>query len=219
MRFADRPRACREETLINNNISMKNKLTFIITLLIVLAIGLWLGLNLAQKDNLEPAEENTTMEFGVPDSVIVMDDFTMSIPLGWEKTDAPQGSIAMVINNDEEVINARVKAMDFKTYSAVSKESLNGRIFGIYLEDYKDTLTQLYEGITFTHEEQTTINGQEAQVIEAKLTVNKVNFNVLFVLIKDNNENVWTITFNTASYNWDGYMKLFYQTAGSFRIR
>ena len=108
---------------------------------------------------------------------------------------------------------------NFKSYFAVSYDTLQGKNMNDYLQTLKNRLSQTIPNIAFTKEQDVTINGNLAYAIEAELTQQGVDFKVLMVVVSGQGEDIWVISFNTVKSNWDSYKDMFYGVASSFIVK
>lgn len=203
---------------------MMDKPNFIAAMVLVFIIavigGFYLGKAVDKEEVIINNDNNLTIDLAERKQMLIKDDFVMSMPTNWvEEVKTDEGIVAMIVNNKEEATNQWVKELDFKTYSAVSFEALAGRTPDKFIEDYKSALSKVHPGIIYSNEKTEVINGYDAYLMEARFYQDKVYFKVLISLIKGRGEEIWAVTFNTLSSNWDSYRDLFYQTLGSFQVR
>jgi hypothetical protein len=151
-----------------------------------------------------------------PQSKIITDDFSIDLPEGWQQIDAVVGTTAMAVNMNENISDPAVQKINFRSYFAVAYETFEEGSIKEYTEVIKQALEQSIGSVVFTLEEDTTINGQPANQIEAEMTQQGVDFKVLLVIVKGHGDDIWTISFNTTESNWKEYKQIFYNTAKSF---
>ncbi len=204
---------------------MQNKnliLSVALTIIILAVIG---GLYFTGKlsFNSESPSENVETPSGnnqEPTANLIDEpEFSMKISEGWTRVTPPQNVAAMVVNIGEEITDPEAQKIGFKTYYTASHDVLAGRTSDEYLEAAKGDLDKALPGITYTKEEDSSFDGQDASIVEAEVTQMGVNFKVLLVFIWHENENVWVLSFDTSKSNWDGYRDLFYSTAQTFHVK
>ncbi len=217
---------------------MKNK-TIIIVLIILGIILVWLiGVyfigqnkspinlpgNTATNQAPTPKPGGTANNTGIneqkdaeqPQNKLVTDDFEVNLPAGWRQTAPAVGASAMAFDSNERIDDPAVKRINFKSYFAVSYDSLQDKSMSEYLQIVKSGLQQTISGVVFTKDQDTTMNGKPAHAIEAELTQQGVNFKILMVIIAGQGKDVWVMSFNTTKSGWDGYKEIFYSIANSF---
>jgi len=168
---------------------------------------------------LSETEKGEKRKESLQEILLVKDDFSLSLPKGWKETSAPAGVSAMATNIEEEIADSKAKRINFRTYVSVNYDSLNSRSKEEYLNFVKNSLIQTLPGITFTYEKTGSIDSRDAYFIEAEVRQQQIDFKILLVLIKGNDEDVWRLNFNTLKSNWIDYKELFYQTAETFKVK
>jgi len=163
--------------------------------------------------------QNSQPNVGQSQNKLVTDDFSIDLPDGWRKTAPVIGATAMAINADETISDPAVQKINFKSYVAVSYDTLQGKTMSEYLQNIKSELQRLISNAVFTKEEDININDRPAHAMEAEMTQQGVNFKVLMVVMGGEGEDVWVISFNTTKNNWDGYKETFYNIAKSFSLK
>lgn len=191
---------------------MQNK-TLIYTIIAIIILGAAAGIYFTRENKILGNESIKE------ENVLVTDDFSIERPEGWEQMSAPMGVSAIVVNVNEQITDPEAKKINFRSYFSVSYDTLQGKTEPEYFNYIKNSLTQALPEIKFTQEKQITINNDKAQALEADLTQQGVDFKVLMVITKGQGSDVWIISFNTLKSKWDGYKDLFYQTAGTFRLK
>lgn len=154
-----------------------------------------------------------------PQNKIITDDFSINLTTGWKQTAPAMGASAMAVNTDEYINDPAAQKINFKSYFAVSYDTLQGKSINDYLQTVKNGLSQAISNVVFTKEQDMTINGSSAHAIEAELTQQGVNFKILMVVVAGQGEDVWVISFNTTKSSWDGYKETFYSIADSFSLK
>jgi len=202
---------------------VKNKkILYIVIVVLVIGSGLFFFLrkgnnklpvnpskNIAQQTNIEQTQNKK----------IVTDDFEINVPAGWEKTAPAMGSSAMAVKTDENLNDPAAQKINFKSYFAVSYDTLQDKNMSEYLQIVKNGLQQTVPGVVFTKDQDMTINNRSAHAIEAELTQQGVNFKILLTVIAGEGKDVWVMSFNTTKNAWDGYKETFYSVADSFSLK
>jgi len=205
---------------------MKNKNIIIISIVLIMA-GLILAeffvfkqdkpLDVNKNDNY--TQEGDSLDTEQMENKLVTDNFSLNLPAGWIKTDAIEGVTAMAINSKENITDPAAKAINFKTYIAVSEDILNGKSLKEYMQIVKDGLRETISNVIFSNENEVVINERPAYAMEANLTQQNVNFKVLMVAVQGEGDDVWVISFNTIAGNWADYEKTFSNIANSFSLK
>ena len=200
--------------------------TLIIVLVSVLIIGgIGVGIYLIKVDKMSgPRTEQGGPSASGPQAPqgeenLAKEDFSVYIPEGWRKTAPPQGVSAMVINADEEITDPAAKKINFRTYFAVSYDSLQGKSMEEYIQILKNNLAQTVGNIDFGGENAITVNGREARAIDAGISQQGAEFKVLIVAIRGGGEDIWLLSFNTVKSSWDKYRDLFAEITNSFQVK
>ena len=209
---------------------MKNKITFII--LIIVAVTVVVGISFYFiKKNKAPTNfvENTTLpsqsevnnqtNSEQSQNKLVTDDFEINLPGGWRETAPAMGASAMAVNADEQLTDPAAQKINFRSYFAVSYDTLQGKSLSEYMQGVKNYLQQITSGIVFAQEHDMIINDQPARAFEASFIQQGVNFKILMVAVKGAGDDVWVISFNTLQDTWTEYQKIFSDIAGSFRLK
>jgi len=199
---------------------MKNKLLIAILLVVVIAVCAFYYFkqdNLTEEGVIQQNQENISQNRGK----MVTDDFEIDVPEGWNKVPEPSmGVSAMAVNSSEETNDPAIELINFKSYVAVSYDTLNGKNLAGYMQDVKNGLTQLVsEEVSFGEEKDTIVNGMNARKLELEMTQQGADFKVLIVAVEGNNGDVWTISFNTAKSKWDSYKEEFLSVVDSFTLK
>ena len=209
---------------------MRNKIAIIVSIIVIVAIAAVIGFYFIQK-NKAPAsliENNMPLrQSGANDQIsseqsqnkLITDDFEINLPEGWRKTAPAMGSSAMAVNADEQLNDPAAQKINFRSYFAVSYDTLQGESLNEYLQGVKSQLQQTISGVVFAQEHDTTINGKAARAFEASFIQQGVNFKILIVAVKGTGDDVWIISFNTLQSAWAEYQKTFSDIAGSFSLK
>jgi len=208
---------------------MKNKVLIPIIILVILGVGIGVGYYVAKGNILSKssAGEHQNKPGLLPEAnqtpsheyTLEKEDFSINVPAGWKESSPPSGVSAMVVNIGEQPTEDAAKRINFKSYFAVSYDTLAGRTREKYLEDYKQKLKEVLPEIVFVNENPGSIGEKDAYFIEANLTQQGVDFKVFLVLVRGKGDDIWTISFNTLKNDWLKYKDLFYRTAESFEVR
>ena len=154
-----------------------------------------------------------------PQDKLVTNDFEVDLPTGWRQTAPAMGASAMAINANEHIDDPAAQKINFKSYFAVSYDTLQGKNMSEYAQTVKSGLQQAISNAVFTKEQDMTINGRSARAIEVELTQQGVNFTILMVIVKGQGDDVWVMSFNTTKSSWEGYKETFYDIANSFSLK
>ena len=209
---------------------MKNKIAIIILIIVVVAVATGISFYFIQKnkapvnsvENTTPpsqSEINNQTNSEQSRSKLVTDDFEISLPEGWRKTAPAMGASAMAVKADEQLTDPAAQKINFRSYFAVSYDTLQGKSLSEYVQSVKSQLQQIISGVVFVQEHDTTINDKPAQAFEASFTQQGVNFKILMVAVKGAGDDVWVMSFNTLQSTWTEYQKTFSDVAGSFRLK
>jgi len=209
---------------------MKNKIAIIVLSIAIIAIVGGIGFYFIQKnkapidsvENTAPSSQtgtNNQVNSEQSQNKLVTDDFEISLPEGWQKTTPAIGASAMAVKADEQLNDPAAQKINFKSYFAVSYDTLQGKSLSEYLQVVKGQLQQTVPGVVFAQEHDTTINGKAARAFEANLTQQGVNFKILMVAIKGIGDDVWVISFNTLQSTWTEYQETFSDIANSFNLK
>lgn len=204
----------------------KNKIILILALIIVvLAVSAGVYMSGREKTSLNQEESSAESQTGTNNIIagnnqLVTDDFSMDLPAGWSKTiDTVEGVSAMAANPDEIINDPAAQKINFKSYLAVSFDTMMGQTMEEYMQSVKDELQKSVPGVIFANESNVTINGRPARAIEAEMTQQGTNFKVLIVAVQGNGDDVWVLSYNTVKSSWDGYTEAFAASAKSFVLK
>lgn len=201
---------------------MKNKTLVIIVLIIALAVCVFYYLNQGKslsENIIQQNQDNPGPNEGQSQGKLVTDDFEINIPEGWTMTEPVEGASAMAVDQSGRIDDPSVELINFKSYMAVSYDVLSGRTLTEYMQDVKDTLSQLVPEVSFGEENDAVINDRNARGLELEMTQQEVDFKVLIVTVEGENGDVWTISFNTTEALWDSYKEEFSNIANSFKLK
>jgi len=181
-------------------------------------------------DLLNPAPEDTSLNQTStqannpantiqPQSKMITDDFSIDLPAGWKQTAPAMGASAMAVNADENINDPAAQKINFKSYFAVSYDTLKGKNINNYSQTIKDGLSQTFPDAIFSNEKDITINGNSAHTMEVEFAQQGVNFKILMVAVVGQGDDAWVISFNTTKSAWDGYKEIFSNIANSFIVK
>lgn len=196
---------------------MKNKILVIVLIVVIVIAAILIGYRFLPKNN--QAGGNNQPTDGQSQNKLVTDYFEIVLPAGWQQAAPPVGASAMAVDNNEEIIDAAAQKINFKTYMAVSYDTLQGKSLNEYMQNIKSQLQQAIPGVVFSQEHATTINNRDGLGIEADLTQQGVSFKLLMVAIKGDGDDVWIMSFNTLQSSWMAYQETFSGIANSFKLK
>lgn len=209
---------------------MRNKIVIIIIIIMVAIMAVAVGFYFTQKNKLSanpvgnttPAgqfETNNQTNPEQPQNKLITDDFEIILPEGWRQTAPAIGTSAMAVNINEIIDDSAVQKINFKSYFAISYDTLPGKSLSEYLQGVKGQLQQTISDVVFSQEHETTINGKAARAFEASFAQQGVNFKILMVAVEGAGDDVWIISFNTLESTWAQYQEIFSNTANSFSLK
>ncbi|MFA5098727.1 MAG: hypothetical protein WC461_00710 [Candidatus Paceibacterota bacterium] len=200
---------------------MKNKI-IVIVLIIVIAVAAVLTsfYFIKQKKTLTNFPENIGQQAPVENqNKLVADDFDIVLPAGWKKTEPAIGTLAMAVNANEQLNDPAAQKINFRSYFAVSYDTLQGKSMAGYMQTIKDSLLQTVSSAVFANEQDVNINGRAVRAVEVELTQQGVDFKILMVAIRGEGDDVWVISFNTIKSSWDGHRETFSNIVRSFNLK
>lgn len=218
---------------MKNNLFMKNKvLVIIIAAILIIGGAVGLGVYFMKKEKpinseLGPSQQETkpegigaiTGENQNQNRIVAKDDFSLNAPKEWLEAGAPSGVSLMLVNNSEQTTNPAAKKINFRSYFSVSYDTLGENTKDKYMDILKNNLKQAIPEIVFSKESSLLIDGREAKALEAEISQQGVDFEILIFVISGKDKDVWIISFNTLREKWDNYKSLFYQIAESFKLK
>ncbi len=196
---------------------MKNKVAIIVLIVVIVIVAILIGYRFLPKNN--QAGGNNQTDAGQSQNKLVTDDFEISLPVGWQQAAPPVGASAMAVDNNEEISDPAAQKINFKTYVAVSYDTLQGKSLSEYLQSIKGQLQQALPGTVFSQEHDAVINSRTARAFEVDLTQQGASFKILIVAIKGEDDDVWTMSFNTLQNSWMAYQETFSGIANSFKLK
>ncbi|MFH1423710.1 MAG: hypothetical protein ABIG29_02040 [Candidatus Nealsonbacteria bacterium] len=172
----------------------------------------------------EPESPSNGGEEIIGETVLLKDDFEITLPPGWqEATTPPEGILAMAIDGKEDISEGVFQKLDFRTNFSVKRDDMkkyaNFNNLGDYITSIKTSLVQMVPGISFVQEEQKVIDGRRAILIECSSRQEEADFKTLLVFVEDSDSIVYAISFNTFQSSWASYRDTFYRIAESFKLK
>ena len=199
------------------------KKTILIIILAVVIIGGIIGVEVylakTRKGSVALAPESAGQESQGRTRTVAKDDFSLQAPKEWLEAAAPVGVSLMLVNSNEQTTNSAAKRINFRSYLSIGYDALVDNTKEQYLEILKDNLRQSIPGVVFTNETALSIDGRQTDVLELEIFQQGVDFKVLMFVVSGEGKDVWVISFNTLKESWDIYKDLFYQIAGSFKVK
>jgi hypothetical protein len=220
---------------------MKNKLIYIVLAIIgVIALSVYFALgnpflkeeSPAQDKNaeseevkqVEDSENNNEADLkGVPPTNqttnnIVTDDFEITPPPGWEGRPAPEGVLAIAIKPSEVMTDTEATKIGFKSYFAVTKDTLQGNTKEEYVSFIGEELKKISSSVTLDTVWSTKVDRKDATVLDISMTQENINFKISMFLVW-NGDDIWVISFNTTEDKWNEYQDAFFTSGNSFRLK
>lgn len=197
----------------------------LVTIICLVVIGAGLGIYYFQKSSTEKqveplaTQEEQSEKKTKKDNLLVRDEYSILIPVGWKEVAAPTGVSAMVSYIDEEITDPGAKKINFKTYYSIQYDVLQNKSLTEHAEIVKAQLKQALPEISFVNERSLIVNGREAYNLETDLSQKGVDFKISMVFIKGKADDVWTFIFNTPKSNWQKYQSLFQEIIQSFEVK
>lgn len=201
---------------------MKNKKIIIGLIVVVVVIAAGIFFWRMNNNSVPPVEDNgasTQPKAEQSQNKLETEDFSINLPNGWEESTSTRGVLAVAVNAGEKINNTAAQKINFKSYFAINKDKLDGKSINEYSETLKSYLAQNIPGTAFTKEEDTTINGKSAHLIEMEFTQEGLDLKILTALVEGLENDVWAVSFNTPRSAWDGYKEMFYDTANTFKLK
>ncbi len=210
---------------------MKNKIIICVSIIAIAVVAVLAGLYFIKQNKVltnspenigqQASTGNQNNEAGNQQSQnkLVTDDFDIVLPVGWKKTEPAIGTSAMAINVNEQLNDPAAQKINFRSYFAVSYDTLQGKSMAEYMQTTKYALSQTVSSAVFANEQDVNINGRAVRAVEVELTQQGVNFKILIVAIRGEGDDVWIISFNTIKSSWDGYREIFSNIVRSFNLK
>ena len=201
----------------------KNIIIGVVIGLVVVAVGLtlWKGTGTAPEG---PAAENGTAnqapDTGQPQSKILTDTFSIDLLPGWVQIEPAEGATAMAVDAADEISDPAALEIGFRSYFAVTADTLGGKGISDYTATVKSELAGLIPGVAFINELDTTVGDRFAHFFELTMTQQDIPFRVLMAVVSGRSgDDVWVLSFNTTAGMWERYREAFYAVAQSFVVK
>lgn len=167
-----------------------------------------------------PADEKEVLE----ETRLLKNDFELILPPGWqEATSSLEEILAIGIDAQEDIADGKFQKFNFRTNFTIKSDDLSkyssADTLDKYVESVKTSLMQTIPSIKLIKEEQKTINGSQAILIECSSSQEGVGFKTLLVFVKGKDNILYAISFNTFQSSWAKYQSVFEQIAQSFKLR
>lgn len=209
---------------------MKNKIAIIVSIIVVIVIVAVISFYFIQKNKssissientMPPSQPGVSDQTGTeqPQNKLVTDDFEINLPAGWRQTAPTMGASAMAVNTNEQLNDPAAQKINFRTYFAVSYDTLQEKSLSEYLQSVKNQLQQTISNAVFAQERDITINDKAARAVEINLTQQGVDYKILMIVVAGKGDDVWVMSFNTIKSSWDGYEETFSSIAKSFSLK
>lgn len=192
---------------------MNRKRIFNITMMgglaLVVLIGMYVNFKTPPAINRENLGGNVRKKSGniVQKENIIKNKFSIELPKGWKDDLNATTSIKVVNINENKVEN-------YSFYSIDLYDINKGDLSSIKYELQRDL-----PDVEFNSENSSTINGNEAYVVEGKFSQAENKYRFLSALIKGNEDEKWKFFSRSLESNWEDYRGLFYQVLKSFQLR
>ncbi len=201
----------------------KNNIFIIIFLILIFGVIIFLIFQKPLEENsvsLPQEKEEPEEELKEPEDQIVLGNgFSILIPAGWTKQEAPLGISLLVTDTVNQPQEERAQQINFVSYYAVTLDSLDDvEDLEEYEKVLKKTLLEYSPQAIFKNEKILDINANPARSFELEIKENKIEFKVLVVIIKGKGDDVWAISFNTVKADWEQNRTVFEKVAQSFLI-
>lgn len=214
---------------MNRNIStLRHSIYVALAAIILLAVGVIIGMYIPrlEQDAENRKAEKTQMEQQKQfeekiskDRTFDQKDFAIKIPAGWTEISPMPSTSATIMAATEKVTDPALQKINFKSYYAITYDTLSGKTLKDYLANMKTTLPKIIPTIKLSTEKSTKVNGQPAYTFESTASQRGADFNLLVAVIQGKNNDVWTLSFNTGVGFWTAYEDIFYSVIDSFIIK
>ncbi|MCK9187012.1 MAG: hypothetical protein PHS16_01705 [Candidatus Colwellbacteria bacterium] len=168
-----------------------------------------------QTEQLSASQESQTVLSG---NNIVTDNFQITPPPGWESRPPQEGILAIAVNTNEVLNNSGAENIGFRSYFAITKDNLQGQTKEEYINFISNELKKISSSVSIEKIWATKIDGKDASALEISLTQQSVDFKALIFLIWDE-EDIWTVSFNTITDKWSEYEDKFFLSGSSFQLK
>jgi hypothetical protein len=208
---------------------MNKKILFLITIGFFILAAVFLGFYFSKKkifDNSPingQARQNDSQlnqaDASQSGNKLVTDDFEIMLTAGWVNTQALMGTLAMAVDSKENIKEPAAQKINFKSYLAVSHDTLSKKSLSEYMQTVKVSLRQTIPNAVFSNENNLEINGRLAYAMEVEMNQQEVDFKVLIIAVSGNEDDAWILSFNTLKDSWQSYTQNFSDMAQSFFIK
>lgn len=189
-------------------------LAVIILIIIVGAVYIFLSGFSSQNSDTQKGPAYETVK-----NKLATDDFEITLADGWKGVPAATGISAVAVDTNENITDPAAQRINFKTYLAVSHDTLNGKNITEYMQTVKTSLLQTMPDTVFSNEHTLTINNRQVLAMEADIANQGADYKVLIVAVKGNGEDVWVMSFNTLKSSWQQYAQTFSDMANNFIVK
>jgi hypothetical protein len=196
---------------------MNKKIILAVVIVVVATAAVFIGFKLGS--NNQPVSLDDLLYQDVKTDLIEKEEYSFKPLAGWKESRPPAGVNLMLVNTEEKTGDEALDRINFKSYLAVSYDTLNGRNETEYIDYLKEQIRQASANVNFLSENSQRINNNDAYVMEAEIAQGGANFKVLIAVIGDTGEGRWILSFNTGQITWENYRDEFYQTIDSFRLK
>jgi len=148
----------------------------------------------------------------------VGDDFTIVSPKGWVQTHMQSTLVSFQNLAETHPEGSAAAKINFKSYIAVSSDSTQGKAIEEITKLIKQQVQAVAPSVSFSSETDEIIDGQPAQIMEADLNQQNIDFKILMAVIIKGDE-YFTISANTTTQKWTEYNEIFYDTIRSFKFK
>lgn len=164
---------------------------------------------------------NQTVTDAAPTSNIIEKEyFSLELPKEWIEKSAQTGIEMMAVNLNEKITNEEAKKINFRTYLAIIYYNLDGMTEQNFIENFKKSAIKSTQDIKFQSEETTEVDGNKVSTFEVSLSQNGVSYKSLIgIVFEKESKDVWVLTFNTLSENWDRNKEQLNNILKSFKVK
>lgn len=146
--------------------------------------------------------------------------FSIEIPKEWIEKAAQNGVEMMAVNLGEKITNEEAKKINFRTYLAMIYYNLDGMTEQNFIDNFKKSAIKSTQDIKFQSEEKLESNGNSLSMFEVSLSQKGVSYKSLIgIVFAKESKDVWVLTFNTLSENWDNNKEQLKSIMNSFKIK
>jgi hypothetical protein len=182
---------------------MKKKIVIALIIVVVVLVALFVVIKFMPTGAENKLSENQNSEESGQSGQMVTDDFSIGLPEGWSKvSNAVSGVDGMAMNANEVIADAKANEMGFKSYVAVTSDTLSGQSLQEYMQAIKDELENSIPDVVFDNESSLNINNREGRSIEVDLTQGEVNFKFLWLLCREPKKKFWRMDITSCKHAW-----------------